>query len=312
MIIAQMLSQQISKAQDFLFHEQLDWGEFPSYWLPEDKPLLSGYHSCVFGTALVLHCLAQVQGGHRLRGMREKAAGFLLSERAPCGAWRYSAAMATSIPRDLDDTSCAASALLEVGYPIEGGICDYLCQFRDPSTGLFRTWMESPPTCENDIDSVVNANVLILFTLLGQNHRIPEVCRFMISESQNMCLQNSQVWYYSPRVFAYSASRAYSKTVDQTMEDMVKPMRDFLLLTQSDDGSWSTTMETALAVNTLINLGYSGQVIDRAIRYLVENQDANDGSWPAEILYIPPSGSKSLTTSFCLEALSKYALLSRH
>ena len=69
-------------------------------------------------------------------------------------------------------------------------------------------------------------------------------------------------------------------------------------------------MHTALALNTLANMGMDSPLIARGIDHLLATQHA-DGGWPsAPYYYGGPKqsvswGSRELTTGLCLEALSR-------
>ena len=69
-------------------------------------------------------------------------------------------------------------------------------------------------------------------------------------------------------------------------------------------------MHTALAVNTLVNLGIESPLVGRAIEHLLAAQ-AEDGGWPSAPYYHggPQQsvswGSRALTTGLCLEALAR-------
>jgi len=77
-------------------------------------------------------------------------------------------------------------------------------------------------------------------------------------------------------------------------------------------------LQTALAVNTLLNLGAGAStvVIDPALDYLVDTQSTG-GSWPSAPNYYGGPlkavswGPPQLTTGLCLEALARNALWER-
>lgn len=97
-------------------------------------------------------------------------------------------------------------------------------------------------------------------------------------------------------------------------EDIIDDIKKYLLETQNSDGGWRNDLDTALATISLINLGYDAEPLNRAIGYILNNQNKN-GSWNIHFMYIQPGdsikptnyfGSQELTTSFSLEALIKY------
>jgi hypothetical protein len=75
-------------------------------------------------------------------------------------------------------------------------------------------------------------------------------------------------------------------------------------------------LDTALAVNSLLNLKIDLKILWPSINYLIKNQK-KDGSWKTSAFCIDPAinretyyaGSPALTTAFCVEALNKYFLM---
>jgi hypothetical protein len=302
-----VIESSIEKSVDFLCRTQLEWGEFPVYGRTMGGDSVY-YFKTVFASTFVLHALSFVENTPRVREVKEKAKKFILSEQDTTPLWRYFGKDSALCP-DLDDTACVLAALAKNDYPVDPELCDQFLKYRDPSTGLFKTWVEMPPNTENDIDSVVNANILFLYGLLGRSRRIPEVISYLLQEADVLHIQNSQVWYHSPLVFAYAVSRAFH---DGHVSELVRarPMLlEHLVFSQQDTGCWCNPLETAFATTTLLNYSSEGDEVEKAIRYLIDAQDAHEGSWPADFFYVlAEEGSKQLTTAMCVEALIKYKL----
>lgn len=299
-----IIDSSIQKAVGFLCDAQLGWGEFPVFGITAEGE--SSYTKCVFATTFVLHALSFVENTPQIQQVKEKATRFLLYEREDSTLWRYYGKNSALSP-DLDDTACALAALAKNNTPIRPELCDQFLNYRDPSTGLFRTWVDIPPISENDIDSIVNANILFLYGILGKSWKIPEVVSYLVKEADILHTQSSQVWYHSPQLFSYAVSRAFN---DGNVKELI-PARSVLIehltFSQNDIGCWCNPLETAYAISTLLNFSYDGDAINPAVKFLLDTQDPNEGSWPADFFYVAAgAGSKEFSTAMCTEALAKY------
>jgi hypothetical protein len=303
-----VINSSIQKAVDFLCDAQLGWGEFPAFGVNgKGKPF---YIKSVFATTFILHALSFINDNPKVQQVKERAIKFLLSEREDSHLWRYFG-KASAISPDLDDTACALAALAKNNNTIEPEICDQLLKYRDPATGLFKTWVEKPPNSENDTDSIVNANILFLYGLLGKSQMIPEVVSYLIKEADVLHIQNSQVWYHSPQMFSYAVSRAFSDGNVAELDPTRLILIEHLLFSQQDIGCWCNPLETAFAATALLNFSYDGDAIDFAIKFLMETQDPKESTWrPDFFCYGGEAGSKELTTAMCVEALTKYEFMS--
>src|SRR5205085_10219896 len=111
-------------------------------------------------------------------------------------------------------------------------------------------------------------------------------------------------------MFAHAFSRAYREGNVTCLESAAPKIREALLASQNKDGSWGNDLETAFGAVTLLNLGYRGDVLDRAIKIILKRQ-AQDGGWELAPAYrgaVAPLnyGSRAVTTAVCIEALAKY------
>ncbi|HEY7767487.1 MAG TPA: hypothetical protein VIB55_04865, partial [Longimicrobium sp.] len=172
--------------------------------------------------------------------------------------------------------------------------------------GLFKTWLRQPAAF-NDVDSVVNANVLLY---LGERSET----RGVIAWLNDLLLDGAEMdrtWYYLDALaLHYAVSRAFVHGCDglATSRDAVVAR---ILERQGTNGSFGDELQTALALCALTNYGHASPDLAAAVAWLVSVQQP-DGSWPKRAFYCGPGppwpsqvwwGSESLTTSFCLEAL---------
>ena len=299
----------IEKAIDFLYHHQLPYGEFKTYISP--NPRLEDQYlpdSTPFVTTLVLYSISFVDCP-KVRKMTRKAVNFLTEEMEPPGVWRYWTSRTNQKPTpDLDDTSCASFVLKKYHPHIDSNIGIILGNRNDQ--GLFYTWIKNR-TAQNDVDSVVNANVLLY---LGEREETKAVCDYL-----NHIVLNDQeegsYWYYLDHLtLYYMISRAYFNGVS-SLRDARYTVVNKIISRQQKDGSFGNDLNTALAVCALFNFEYDNSaVLDPAIDYIL-NRQQKDGAWSRVAFYAGPeaplphsfwSGSEELTTAFCIEALARY------
>src|SRR5947199_1486940 len=147
----------------FLAVNQKESGGFTSYeWrtaMPDNKRKIG----TPFTVSQVVYSLTFCNDNSTARAVRERAAGWLVSQREEPGLWRYRG-RADLLPFDADDTAMAWAALQREGQPIPREALDALRADRNEA-GLFNTWMGDPSTWRTNIDSrdpdaVVNLNAL--------------------------------------------------------------------------------------------------------------------------------------------------------
>jgi len=304
------LASAIEKAIDFLYHHQLPYGEFKTYMSPnlrlEDQYLPD---STPFVTTLVLYCLGFVNCP-KASEMTRKAVNFLIEEMKPPGVWRYWTSRTNQQPTpDLDDTSCASFVLKKYHPHIDSNIGIVLSNRNDQ--GLFCTWIKDDHTAQNDVDSVVNANVLLY---LGEREETKAVCDYLNHIVLNDQEQGSYWYYLDHLALYYMMSRAYFNGVPK-LRDSQNAVINKLTLRQQKDGSFGNELYTALAVCTLLNFEYDDSTtLNPAIDY-ISNRQQKDGAWARVAFYTGPEapiphsfwfGSEELTTALCLEALARY------
>ncbi len=302
----------IREGISFLLTNQLISGEFSTTRAEKNDMKNSSCIKSIFFTTFVLHSLNQLKNDFPINETVRNAIKFLLNEKEGEGFWRFFG-KGTHLPLDLDDTCCALSALFENNVELEyRTIANCLLNYRD-NKGVFYTWIldrYSPKThneLENDIDWVVNANVLFFFSLIKMP--IPEVVDYICNIVKEKVFEDGSIYYYSPFGFIYCLSRAYADGEAVGLKPILEKIKNYLLNKQNVAGEWGNTLENAMASVSLINCGYKGIEVDRAINNLLKAQRA-DGGWPngaffagvPELFY----GSRELSTAIVIEALWKY------
>lgn len=231
------------------------------------------------------------------------------------------------LPPDFCTTGSINAALHESGRSTRADLDFFKGNYRTPD-GIFYVWLLDPagPT---DICSGTVANALYMYASLGEEDKIPEVMTWLNDMLDRMIsgLPYLAEYYRSPYAFTYLTTRIYADTGAKNLFDaeMIETLQAFILAGQETAGNWppyypagkEVDLETALAVISLLNLGYDTlssphkSRLDAGVQYLLNNQNS-DGSWDCAPFYMGAPqvlyyGSEELTTAFCLEALAKYA-----
>lgn len=287
----------------FLEEAQLSSGAF-GMRLSRDSGLNGAeIESSPFFTALILHGLSHLGNMSGVRGIAEKATGYLLQEKEECGCWRFFG-KGSEIAPDVDVTVCALAALRLNAIAMDyGAASSALLKYRD-TEGMFATWIWEKPNC---VDWVVNANALYFHTMIEKAFPAIEeyVCRIIRSGE----FRDGSEYYKSPISGLYFFSRLCADRPIEKFRSVIPVIRDYLLGRQTDRGGWGNPLEDILAATALINTGWSGKEIGKAIHHILEQQQA-DGGWPAAAFsyYFPPGGiryygSREFNTAMALEAL---------
>lgn len=294
----------IESAMKYLHSKQLPWGEFAGFDITkEGKPL---FYSNVFVTANILRSLSYVKTNVQKDQMVKQACNFILGQMVSPGYWKYYC-KGQQVGLDIDDTSLCLTALIRNGILIKNqeAVIKSLLEYRNENK-LFYTWMDTNYdfVVENDIDSVVNANVAELFSITGNIDFIDNVANYLLAESENLfLLHNSQIYYRSPNVFAY----VYSKSQKFYSNLDMSHIFEFLNFSQYHDGSWGNTLESGLAINALLENNEITNTVEKGILYLKKTFNKEEKCWPPEFMFFGCGyGSCELTTAICIEALSKY------
>jgi hypothetical protein len=292
----------------FLQNHQLPYGEFRTYASPSIKMRVTSFDSSVFVTTFVLYSIARIDSP-RVKAMSKKAISFLAGEMRGPGLFQYYTSKNTnSIGYDLDDTACASVALQQSRLPVVGGRnIEHILENRNEAD-LFYTWVGGAAV-ENDVDSVVNANVMFY---LGDRDETRSAGRYLIDTIERSREGYSYHHYLDDMTLYYAVSRAYAHGAP-SLGGAREAIIEKILQRSKDDGSFGDALATACAVCTLANFEYSGVTrLGEAARYLEANQSAN-GSWRRIAMYLQPGryyGSEELTTALCLEALTHVATIS--
>ena len=286
--------------------------------------------STPFGAAQALYSLRNLPKS-QTDDFTKKALSFLQEEEEEGGIWGYFGSRykfpRENIPMDepdLEDMALISFILRSNG--IEFGDNYDLFQERRNEEGLFYTWLRGEPNQEflifpdEEVDCVINANVLLY---LGESD--PAVCSYLLEAIERKD-EPCSIWYPSRFNLFYAISRAFNNGAECLGEGRDAIIEE-ILANQDQSGGFTAKLytpfygpknvtnelETAFALNTLLNFGYGGEETEKAVEYLLKNQ-RQDGSW-ARGLWIhtfnPYSeglcfGSEEFTTVLAIEALHAY------
>ncbi len=258
-----------------------------------------------------------------------------------------------AIPTDADDTATIYSVLMDHAA-MDGGpevttrFEKFFSDWRDlgqvpvrnqgewntPKNGAFLTWLayrDDPQLPNpNDVDVVLNSNILYALGRSGRLNTsgVPEAIALINTAVQGDAFRSSpdQVSLYYPDNFTlhYCVTRAFHEGKVANLAPAVNRLvEDILTSVQiAEDGKYfwdrgDPHLNTALAASALLNAGYSGPILDGAVKYLISEQDPLNGSWnpgnfygvhlnsgQVEVRWV----SRALTTAFAMETIIKYEL----
>ena len=311
----------INKGIKFLFEKQLNSGEFSTMRAIQQDMQGSIYIKSSFLTTFILHSLNFLKNKNKVKIMINKGIDYLLAEKEKEGFWRFFGKK-TRLPLDLDSTCTALACLyvnnVKLNYQ---RIAEKILKYRDENS-LFFTWIlnrDLPKNFQgikNNIDCTVNANALFFYSLM--KFSIPEVVNYHSNIIKKNRFHENNVYYLTPMNYYNCLTRAYSEGGNLKLKPILKKIKNILLLEyHKDTNKWNgNTLDNAMGIISLLNCGYKGTDVDRAISSLLEDQKIN-GSWPNSAFFQEVVdkqhkyyyGSEELTTALAMEALYKYARL---
>lgn len=315
-------------AIEFLYHNQLEHGEFRTYAAGNeamDEDCI--FDSSPFTTSFVLYSL-RFYHDVRIQEITARGLNFLRSEMEGKGIWRYWSSHHAShqiLPPDLDDTCCISFVLKQHRLTLANHEIILANKNRD---GLFYTWLapraDMPPKLMNEIQRVTKADSLPLFSLngtlenvdcavnanvllyLGECNEVQAVIAYLKRSVASKELPDTS-YYADSLAFYYLLSRAYLNGIASLDETRSTVLRS-VLSRKSPDGSFGNELLTALAVCTWLNFSGPRNQLDDSIAYLMRTQ-SKGGFWKKIPMWLGPApyyGSEELTTAFCVEALARY------
>jgi hypothetical protein len=307
----------IEKGVAYLESAQLPSGEIPIE--TSSTPEMTGdcvRSPVVFAAALAARVLSVTPSAQRVRS---RALDFLEREMSSEGLWRHPSSEFPEYldtPLDLDDTSIASAALAAAGRPFPDNRHVLLAHRK--RDGLFQTWIvqwwrHPIRTCRfslhyrnvrlHDIDSVINANVVIYLGVCEETQ--PAIAHMLAVLRANREMM-ATVWYWSHFTVWYFFSQALREIAPEAGE---------MIVPRIEATAPINALELAFATSTLLlwnRVPDVGPLIDAQLP---------SGAWPRAAMYhtglgrmdsqprAPWWGSEALTTVFAVEALTRRLLV---
>jgi len=308
------INEAIRAGIDCLARNQKEDGSFPNFICNSKFFNAPKENQSIFPTCLILSSLNRLPHSKDTERTKSRAAKFLLKQKSDFWSWNYwkrnsTDSKDTPYPDDLDDTCCAATALIGykpgiVSVKSIAKIVNLLAFCESKEGGPYHTWITPPDADKSwkDIDLAVNSNIAFFLSL--QEVSLPSLVA--LTEKAITSEKYSSPYYYSPYAVIYFISRWYK---GKKKSEVIS----YLLEKRLKNYSWGNPLETALAVNALINLGYGKENVEESTSFILKNRV--DGKWKAYPLVIEEiknkqkyySGSAELTTAFCQETISKFS-----
>ena len=162
------------------------------------------------------------------------------------------------------------------------------------------------------VDPVTNAEVFDYLVRHGQSSMA--LCDYLVQVAQQEQATANPIWADRWYLLPYTLSRAFHHGAT-CLEPAKAVLQPRLLRQQMSNGSWGSVLDTALAVTSLIDFGYTGEALNLAVEHLLSRQQP-DGSWecaPWRVVLSPMDGeplgwlaSEEVSTGFVLQALGQY------
>jgi hypothetical protein len=274
----------------------------------------SRIHYTSFFTSLIICGLTDIKGS---AAITQKAAKFLLTQKSADWSWNYWITgspddQTRPYPDDLDDTSCALSALcLTFPKTVDGAVLgNFARQLISQETavgGPYTTWLVQPAAAETwrDVDCAVNANIGYFLSL--HNVTVPGLTSYI--ESLLTASNLASRYYIGVIPTLYFIARWYKGPAQVKLRDLLTQQLD-------NDEHFTDPLAQALLLSAGCRADIAKVKLAGAYQRLIELYRGDH--WDASALYNEPpvdgknyyAGSTSLTTALAIEALELFETLS--
>ncbi len=262
---------EIDKGLTFLESHIGDDGQWPSYVAQMANGQVLQREGSPFFAMLGILALSEIDDP-RARSIIKRTRRHLLETMRYPGIWKYW----DSLPPDADDT--AIGSLVAGPHPmlLTGRNVDLLLRHRNES-GLFLTWFEGH-TPDNDVDSVVNANVVAYLGDTGDTRPVQEWLTSLVEGSGSL---SETMVYYKEDMDLYSALVRASEYGTPAFADLRPKLGGMIGCLRTAEGTYGDQLRTAQALTALAKLDAlpSPAELGQTLDLLVSQQEA-DGGWP--------------------------------
>ncbi len=287
-----------------------------------------------FVTSLITESLSVVEKENsaaeatEIAKISQKAVDFLLAEKSDHWTWNYwqrgsEEFCALPYPDDIDDTCCALLAIQSqsddnqhIDTAALATIVQNLTTLEDKPGGPYHTWFHDfrDDARWHDIDVAVNSNIAYF---LGRYDVTVAGIKDLIEDAIRNHLYTSK-YYCSPHAIIYFISRTYiGKSHTSLQKELLAHITEQFILSEKYDHP----LEASLILSAYLNLGgelekgVDSTFLQKTVSYILADQSSETHSWSAYAFYreaiqgeqIFYTGSDTLTTAFCIEALQKYS-----
>jgi hypothetical protein len=261
---------------------------------------------CVYPTTYVLAALRHCPNDPPVDTIRAHAAAFLRRERNADGSWSYTGRATQRVPPDLDDTACAAAALLTLGERPDLALFQLLWENEAAPGGPYYTWIGVNQTPHHLLahhrDALVNANILWLAGLLGLP--LPGTAAYLNDCVLNGDLAQASDYCIEPHLLVYTLARAAHANPNALTPAARIALRAYALHLPAPPVETQPWRIACIAASlALLAERTAAAPYCTALRHC----QLADGSWPLAAAYsgYPPwlDGAPALTTALAIEAL---------
>ncbi len=316
----------IEKGLSYLAQSQRATGEFATYTSPRlDMTGGKERPQSVYVTTFVIHALSHLPPSPIGQQIQGQAGEFLIRQQEENGSWHYDGRFEPrTIPQDLDDTSCAVAALLQLGRRPDFSYYALLWQNEAAPGGPHYTWIGVNHSADHplaqEVDVLINANILFCGSLLDIS--LPGTASYLKQVIREEAYQaRTKYFSVSPHFTIYTLGRAYRDGAANILSPAMPPMIAYILTKLPPPQAQPPAFHLACLATTLLNLegcapdfrksgqtwGDSGgipppppeltQILGRAhleaplslvSPYLTAllDQQQGDGHWPAWAVYL--------------------------
>jgi len=329
------LDSAIARGIDFLVEQQRFDGGFDIQLCDTTEPERCDPIRSAVNTAGVIAHLDAFDDDPRISLIIKRAIAFIkadmqLSPDGKHGVWNLFAQKDIKygrIPADIDGIALVSFVLGKYGEGFPGDVTAFDI-YRNPS-GLYLNWIsEEWNQTEQDrhafaggsvqqfpnpdyfgVDCVVNTDVLSYFSSVQEETE--PLCTYINEVIEKRLYPECSFYYRNPYLLFSVVTNAATNRGAACLEQSVDPIVQEIISTVRSDGTWSENfLSNIFAVSALLQAGYTGTEVDRAVEYILSEQQ-EDGGWKnATIfpdLYNPVFyGSPEITTTGAMYVLDLY------
>ena len=245
-------------------------------------------------------------GDPRSQALQRRSGEFIVRSMRQPGVWSYW----PRLPNDLDSLSLCSQAVPWHPWVLLGANLGCLGMAQD-DRGRFRTWL-APPTEDNSVDSVVNANVVAYLASQGRNGPGERAAAWLAGLVRDGSAEGTSHFYPDPLDLYDALARARRLGVP-ALQDVGGLLADRIRARRDPGGGYGDTLRTARSLSALhlLDAPPEGEARWATVERILRRQRP-DGGWPECRFWQGPMPPKPpsegfacamLDTASCVEAL---------